>query len=101
MLGNRPDSEFSEEKIAGMLELVKNTIHVAPERTKYAMNNFIYTVGVSYLPLHDKAVAIAREAGPVEVSHGSGKSKYLNAFDNIQKAAGKGQLGFKRKYVRC
>lgn len=100
LLGNRPDREFSEEKIAGMLELVKNTIHDAPERTKYAMNNFIYTVAVSYLPLHDKAVDIAKEVGPVEVGHGA-KSKFLNASVNIQKAADKGQLGFKRKYVRC
>lgn len=101
LLGSRPDSDFSEEKIAGMLELVKNTIHDAPERTKYAMNNFIYTVGVSYQPLHDRAVAIATEVGPVEVNHVGGKSKYLNALDSIQKAADKGRLGFKRKYVRC
>ena len=101
MLGNRPDSEFSEAKIAEMLELVKNTIHDAPERAKYAMNNFIYTVGVSYQPLHDKAVEIAKEVGPVEVNRDTGKSKFLNASDNIQKAVEKGQIGFKRKYVRC
>ncbi|MWV46267.1 DNA alkylation repair protein [Paenibacillus sp. HJL G12] len=101
LLGNRPDSEFSEGKMAEMLELVKRTIHEAPERTKYAMNNFIYTVGVSYLPLHDKAVAIAKEVGPVEVNQNTSKSKFLNASVNIQKAADKGQLGFKRKYVRC
>lgn len=101
LLGNRPDSEFSIEKIANMLELVKNTIHDAPERTKYAMNNFIYTVAVSYQPLHDKAVAIAKEVGPVEVGSGSAKSKSLHASVNIQKAVDKGQLGFKRKYVRC
>ncbi|MCG7407022.1 DNA alkylation repair protein [Paenibacillus sp. ACRRX] len=101
MLGNRPDSEFSQVKIADMLELVNNSIHDAPERTKYAMNNFIYTVGVSYVPLHHKAVEIAKEVGPVEVNRESGKSKFLNASDNIQKAIDKSQLGFKRKYVRC
>ncbi|WP_106769636.1 DNA alkylation repair protein [Paenibacillus faecalis] len=100
LLGNRPDSEFSEEKIANMLELVKNTIHDAPERAKHAMNNFIYTVAVSYSPLHDLAVKIAKEVGPVEVNRDK-KSKFLNASDNIQKAVDKGQLGFKRKYVRC
>lgn len=101
LLGNRPDSEFSEEKIAGMLEQVASTIHDAPERTKYAMNNFIYTVGVSYLPLHDKAVAIAKEVGPVGVNDNNNKTKFLNASVNLQKAIDKGQLGFKRKYVRC
>ncbi|WP_068775056.1 DNA alkylation repair protein [Paenibacillus sp. FJAT-26967] len=101
LLGNRPDSEFSKEKIAGMLELVKNTIQDAPDRTKYAMINFISTVGVSYLPLHDKAAAIAEEVGPVEVNRDTAKSKFLDASVSIQKAADKGRLGFKRRYVRC
>ncbi|MGF9821584.1 DNA alkylation repair protein [Brevibacillus agri] len=101
LLGNRPDREFSESKMADMLELVKNTIHAAPERAKYAMNNFIYTVAVSYLPLHDKAVEIAEAVGPVEVQDKKGKSKFLSASENIQKAIAKNQLGFKRKYVRC
>lgn len=101
LLGNRPDGEFSEKKIADMLELAASTIHEAPERTKYAMSNFIYTVGISYLPLHDKAVAIAKEVGPVEVIGNNNKSKFLDAAVNLQKAIDKGQLGFKRKYVRC
>ncbi|MFA4136216.1 MULTISPECIES: DNA alkylation repair protein [unclassified Brevibacillus] len=101
LLGNRPDHEFSETKLSNMLETVKKTIHDAPERTKYAMNQFIYTVGTSYLPLHDKAVEIAKEVGPVEVQKDKAKSKFLNAFDHIQKAVSKGQLGFKRKHVRC
>ena len=47
LLGRLPDREFSESKLASMLELAQATIHDAPERTKYAMNNFIYTVAVS------------------------------------------------------
>ncbi len=101
LLGNRPDREFSESKISGMLEMVKNRIHEAPERTKYAMNNFIYTVAVSYLPLHDQAVETAKAVGPVEVNLDKTKSKFLNAYDNIQTAIDKERLGFKRKYVRC
>lgn len=98
LLGSRPDREFSESKLANMLEMVKNTIHDAPERTKYAMSNFIYTVGVSFLPLHDRAVETAKAVGQVEVNQGK---KFLHAFENIQKAVDKGQLGFKRKHVRC
>jgi DNA alkylation repair enzyme. len=101
LLGNRPDSEFSEEKIAAMLELVRNTIHAAPERTKYSMNNFMYTVAVSYQPLHELAVETAKEVGPVEVGRGTAKSKLIHASVNIQKSVDKGHLGFKRKHVRC
>lgn len=101
LLGNRPDGEFSESKIANMLEIVENTIHDSPERTKYAMNNFIYTVGISYLPLHEKAVETAKAVGQVEVKRDKKKSSFLLASESIQKEVDKGRLGFKRKYVRC
>ncbi|KRE32850.1 DNA alkylation repair protein [Paenibacillus sp. Soil724D2] len=101
LLGNRPDGEFSESKIANMLEIVRNTIHDSPERTKYAMNSFIYTVGVSYMPLHNKAVETAMAVGPVEVKRDKKKSSFLQASENIQKGVDRGQLGFKRKHVRC
>ncbi|MEC1158496.1 DNA alkylation repair protein [Cytobacillus horneckiae] len=101
LLGNRKDNEFSESKISNMLDLVKNTIHDSPERTKSAMNNFLYTVAISYLPLHDKAAETAKEIGIVEVKRDKKKSSFLNAFESIQKEIDRGKLGFKRKYVRC
>lgn len=101
LLGNRPDSEFHASKIAGMLKQVENTIRDSPERTKSAMNNFIYTVGISYLPLHDKAVETAKAVGPIEIKRDKKKSSILLAAENIQKEIDRGRLGFKRKYVRC
>jgi hypothetical protein len=101
LLGNRKDSEFSESKISKMLDQVKNTIHDAPERAKYAMNQFIYTVGISYVPLHDKAVETAKAVGPVEVYRDKKKGSLLLASEKIQKEVDNGRLGFKRKYVRC
>ncbi|MES9738797.1 DNA alkylation repair protein [Peribacillus frigoritolerans] len=101
LLGNRKDVEFSEGKISDMLDLVKHTIHESPERTKSAMNNFLYTVGISYLPLHEKAVETAKAIGIVEVKRDKKKSSFLNAYESIQKEIGRGRLGFKRKHVRC
>lgn len=101
LLGNRPDAEFNTGKIESMLEQVKNTIRDSPDRTKSSMNNFIYTVGISYLPSHDKAVEIAKAVGPVEIKRDKKKSSILLAADNIQKEVDRGKLGFKRKYVRC
>lgn len=102
LIGNRPDGEFSKQRLEGLLKLAAESIREAPERAKYAMNQFIYTVGISYLPLHDKAMETALALGPVEVVAASkGKSKYLNAADTIRKAVDKSQLGFKRKHVRC
>ena len=101
LLGNRKDAEFDKDKLSGMLDLARTTIHDAPERAKYAMNMFIYTVAVSYVPLHDKAVETAQAVGPVEVDKDKKKSKFISASTNIQKALDRGQIGFKRKYVRC
>ena len=101
LLGSRRDSEFSSSKLAGMLDQVKNTIHDAPDLAKSAMNNFISTVAISYLPLHDKAVETAKAVGPVEVNRGKKNSSILLAAENIQKAVDRGALGFKRKNVRC
>lgn len=101
LLGNRKDVEFSESKISNMLDMVKNTIHNAPERTKSAMNNFLSTVGISYLPLHEEAIRTAEAVGTVEVKRDKKKSSILNAYENIQKQVDKGKIGFKRKYVRC
>lgn len=101
LLGSRPDAQFDESKLASMLERVEQTIHESPERTKASMNNFMYTVGVSYLPLHDKAVETAKAVGPVEIKRDNKKSSIVNASESIQKAVDKNQLGFKRKYVRC
>lgn len=101
LLGNRKDNEFSESKLANMLEVVKTTIHDAPERTKSAMNNFLYTVAISYVPLHDLAVETAQAIGPVEMKRDNKKSTILHAYENIQKEVERGRVGFKRKYVRC
>lgn len=101
LLGNRNDEELDREKLNTMLETVERTIHLSPDRAKYAMNNFVLTVGVSYLPLHEKAVTIAKAIGTVDVFRGKTKCSVPVAADEIQKAADKGRLGFKRKNVRC
>lgn len=101
LLGNRKDPEFSESKISKMLVIVKDTIHDSPERTKSSMNNFLYTVGISYVPLHEKALETAKQVGIVEIKRENKKPSLLNPFESIQKDVEKGRLGFKRKYVRC
>lgn len=101
LLGNRKDEEFDTEKLYSMLETVEKTIHDSSDRAKYAMNNFVSTVGVSYLPLHEKALSVANKVGEVILVKGKSKSSVPVASKEIQKAIDKGRLGFKRKNVRC
>lgn len=101
LLGNRKDEEFSKSKLSSMLDIVSKSIHDSPERVKSSMNNFIYTVGVSYLPLHDQALETAKSIGTIEINRHKKKSSLLDAYSNIQKEIDRDRLGFKRKYVRC
>lgn len=101
MLGNRMDSEFDKNKLLSMLNRVRDTIHNQPDRTKYAMNNFIIAVGISYLPLHEEALIIAKEVGKIDVFKGKNLCPTNVAAEYIQGAVDKGKLGFKRKNVRC
>lgn len=43
----------------------------------------------------------AKTVGPVEIKRDGAKSKFIHASENILKAVDKGQIGFKRTYVRC
>jgi 3-methyladenine DNA glycosylase AlkD len=101
LLGNRKDEEFDKEKLNAMLDSVERTIHSSSNRAKYAMNNFVATVGISYLPLHEKALSAANAIGSVNVFREGTKHSVLIAADEIRKAAQKSRLGFKRKNVRC
>lgn len=101
LLGTRKDSEFDKDKLLKMLNRVRDTIHNQPNRTKYAMNNFIMSVGISFLPLHEEAMKIAKEVGKVEVFMGKKPCQTYVATEYIQNSIDKGKLGFKRKHVRC
>lgn len=101
LLGNRKDDEFTKEKLMDMLEYVKQNILHAPPRTQVAMNNFVMTVGVSFKLLHEEALQIANEMGPIEVQREGKKLGILHAALEIEKQIEKGRIGFKRKYVRC
>lgn len=101
LLGSRKDEEFSKDKLLNMIELVKKNIHASSEKIKFAMYNFLYALGVSYIPLHQEALKVAQEIGTVEVKRPLKPSQFVSAYDGIVEAVDKGRIGFKRKYVRC
>ncbi len=101
LLGSRKDAEFDKSKLAAMLETVEKTIHGSPDRARYAMNNFVTTVGVSFVPLHEEALSAARAIGPVDLYRRKTKLSVPVAAQEIEAMAAKGKLGFKRRHVRC
>lgn len=101
LLGVRPDKYFDKDKLQKMLHWVGENIHSQPNSTRYAMNDFVIAVGISYLPLHQEALHIAQQIGKVTVDMGKTSCKTPYAPDYINRAVDKGRLGFKRKNVRC
>lgn len=91
------DSYFNQIKIKDMLEIVEQNIHTCQNRVRYAMNGFLIAVGISYLPLHEEALRIAKSIGKVEVYMGETSCKTPLAFSYIQKAIETGKIGYKRK----
>ena len=100
LVGWRPDRELDGDKLRAMLAVVEASIHRQPEHTRNAMNRFVIAVGVSYIPLHEEALRTALAMGEVPVSAGA-KASLPSAQKAIEKAREKGQLGFKRRAVRC
>ncbi|GAA4302162.1 DNA alkylation repair protein [Nibribacter koreensis] len=97
----QPDAQLPIPKLEELLERVAATIHAAPNRVRYTMNNFVISVGCYVVPLHEKAKEVGQAIGKVEVFMGDTACKVPDAVPYIQKVTDMGRIGQKRKTVRC
>lgn len=96
-----PDYNFDRKKISSMLKFIEKNIHTSMNWVKYAMNGFLISVGISYLPLHEESLRIALAIGEVKVNMEGTNCKTPLASSYIQNAVAKGRLGYKRKTPLC
>jgi len=68
---------------------------------RYTMNAFVMAVGCHVGPLQKRALAAAKKIGPVEVDMGDTDCRVHVASAMIEKVAGMGRAGKKRKSARC
>ena len=61
------------------LERIEAGIHRSPNRTRYAMNCALISIGKRTQKLRRAATAVARRIGPVEVDHGETSCKTPDA----------------------
>jgi len=101
LLGWRPDTYFDPETIHELLELMVATVHRSSPHVKRNMNSCLVAIGISYLPLHQEALAAANAIGTVEVEADGVLKTLKSASEQIRAAEAKGRLGFKRRAVRC
>ncbi len=84
------DDDLDLKALERLLDRVVKKIHAAPNRTRYAMNGFVISVGAYVEPLTKKAIASAAKIGTVEVAMGETACKVPAAVDYIKKATARG-----------
>jgi hypothetical protein len=99
-LESTKDDYFDSEQIQRLMDKIELDFHIVPKRAKNAMNTFLVSVGISYLPLHEKAYNLAKKIRE-EVVQEDPKCKPPSAVATIENAIAKEKLGFKRNYLRC
>lgn len=97
----KQDAELDIPALKKLLKRVQDTVHKAPNRTRYTMNNFVISAGCYVAELTDPATAVADKIGKVHVDMGGTACKVPDAKDYINKVIDKGYLGKKRKTVVC
>lgn len=100
LLSVRPDEGLDKDEIQALLNTVESTIHAAPNRVRYNMNNFVISVGAYYKPLLRAAKATAKRIGKVEVDMGDTACKVPLATESIAKIESMGRVGKKRSSTK-
>ena len=97
----KEDGELDLPELKRLLQRVEKDIHKERNTVRYAMNNFVISVGSYVKPLTDAATKTAKKVGQVEVDMGGTACKVPFAPDYIKKVQDRGSIGKKRKTVRC
>jgi 3-methyladenine DNA glycosylase AlkD len=97
----KPDSELDLAELKRLLARAQKSIHEAPNKVRYTMNNFVISLAIYVKPLSDAAVAAAKKIGKVSVDMGDTACQVPYAPDYIEKARARGNVGKKRKTVKC
>jgi 3-methyladenine DNA glycosylase AlkD len=96
-----PDTDLPLEVFRQLLDRAAMTLKTAPNRVRYAMNNFIISCGTYVAPLGEQAIATARCIGVVEVDMGKTDCQVPDAESYILKSRRGAPVAPKRKTVRC
>jgi 3-methyladenine DNA glycosylase AlkD len=101
VLALRPDENLNLSSIKKLLRRIEKEINKAPNRVKYCMNGFVIAVGSYVKPLNKDAIETGKKIGEVEVDMNGTSCKAPFAPGYIKKVMDKGNLGRKKKTLKC
>ena len=96
-----PDDKIDLKEAKALLQRIEKTIHLAPNRVRYTMNGYVIAAGGYIAALTEPALKVAEKIGAVKVDLGKTECKVPSAPDYIRKMIDKGQLGKKKKTLKC
>jgi len=97
----KKDEELDLEELKSLLARVQKQIHQAPDEARYAMNGFVISLGGYVTALTELAIRTAEEIGPVTADLGNNSCEVPAAADYIRKMQARGNIGKKRKTMKC
>lgn len=95
------DSKLDLEELGRLLLRVQETLHQQPDRVRYVMNGFVIAVGSYVAPLTALAEQVGTALGTITVDMGETSCKVPSALAYIDKVRQRGNLGKKRKTIKC
>ena len=101
VIAMKPDNELDIALIKKLLQRVVKEIHAAPNRVRYTMNGFVIGVGGYIKELTKEAIEISKKIGDVYVDMEGTACKVPPVVDYIKKMEAKGNIGKKKKTVKC
>ncbi len=96
-----PDERLDINLLRALMERVAKTIHQAPNRVRYQMNNFLIATGCYVTDLTGEIEKLVPKIGTVTVDMGDTSCKVPDALDYISRMKNKNTLGKKKKTVKC
>jgi len=97
----RADEQLNIMVLKQLLTRVEKELGTAPNRVRYQMNNYIICVGTYVTALTNDALTTAAKVGKVTVEMNGTACKVPDAADYIAKIAAKGNIGKKKKKLKC
>lgn len=96
-----PDQELNKSEIIALIKRVEENIHSGKNRVKQTMNGFIIAAGGSVSDVTEMAIETGKRIGPVTVDMGGTACKTPYAPNYIDKIKIRGNIGKKKKTVKC
>jgi hypothetical protein len=101
VIAMKPDNELDIALIKKLMQRIIKEIHSAPNRVRYTMNGFVIGVGGYIKELTKEAIEVSKKIGDVYVDMGGTACKVPSAPDYIKKMEARGNIGKKKKTVKC